>query len=548
MGDLIGRRKQLREGLKILRETGAAGLVLQGIGGIGKSALAGRMMLRLKEEGWIVAAVQGRLGAKDIAEELGDILLEYDEEKYAVKVKQLTSSSLDDDRRVKKICGILSTELVLLVMDDFEQNLAKKNDAFQDPQTKEVLSRFLLASTKGKLLITCRYPIPGNLPGLEAIHVPPLSDAEGRKLAMRLTSFDAMEAKDAARVHRLIGRHPRMLELLDALLKGGKARFNHIQRKFDELLAQEAINQDQNLDKLSDHLQQVLTLGMRDILLEALFDRVRVEGQHLALLQVAASNLPVTAEGLARMLAGRPVAGTPVAGSPEETTDVEAARKALSRFAALSLVFLDEDGEAWVHRWTAEGLAELEREAFKICCERAGDYRIWRVEHESQSLVDAVEAVRNYLAAEAYDKAYSSASGCLTAMKEFQQTYSVAMFASEVLETLPFDHLGFAGIADEEAMAYLALGNMNRAFQRYERLIEQYLNLVQTEPGEPFHSQILSMLYNKMGDLYRAWGEGEKAGEAYGNALAIRKRLAAREPDRADYQRDLSVSHERMGE
>ena len=51
-----------------------------------------------------------------------------------------------------------------------------------------------------------------------------------------------------------------------------------------------------------------------------------------------------------------------------------------------------------------------------------------------------------------------------------------------------------------------------------------------------------------MGDLYRALGEGEKARDAYEKDLAIAERLASREPDRADYQRDLSVSFERMGD
>ena len=51
-----------------------------------------------------------------------------------------------------------------------------------------------------------------------------------------------------------------------------------------------------------------------------------------------------------------------------------------------------------------------------------------------------------------------------------------------------------------------------------------------------------------MGDLYRALGQGEQAREAYQKSLAIRERLAQAEPDRADYQRDLSVSYERMGD
>jgi hypothetical protein len=52
----------------------------------------------------------------------------------------------------------------------------------------------------------------------------------------------------------------------------------------------------------------------------------------------------------------------------------------------------------------------------------------------------------------------------------------------------------------------------------------------------------LSVSYNKMGDLYRDLGQGEAARKFYLKDLAIAERLAAAEPDRADYQRDLIVS------
>ena len=51
-----------------------------------------------------------------------------------------------------------------------------------------------------------------------------------------------------------------------------------------------------------------------------------------------------------------------------------------------------------------------------------------------------------------------------------------------------------------------------------------------------------------MGDLYRALGQGEQARRAYEQSLEIFERLARAEPDRADYQRGLAVSYERMGD
>src|ERR1700719_2915685 len=58
----------------------------------------------------------------------------------------------------------------------------------------------------------------------------------------------------------------------------------------------------------------------------------------------------------------------------------------------------------------------------------------------------------------------------------------------------------------------------------------------------------LSISYDRMGDLFSAFAQGEEARQAFGKSLAIRERLAQAEPDRADYQRDLIVSYVKMSE
>src|SRR5262249_53216103 len=52
--NLIGRRRELRETLRALRDPSRAyaGVVLTGLGGVGKSAIAGRAMVRLAEDGY----------------------------------------------------------------------------------------------------------------------------------------------------------------------------------------------------------------------------------------------------------------------------------------------------------------------------------------------------------------------------------------------------------------------------------------------------------------------------------------------------------------
>ena len=51
----------LRREQGAVREFGAAsGVTLTGIGGIGKTALAGRAISRLREDGWLIAVHEGR--------------------------------------------------------------------------------------------------------------------------------------------------------------------------------------------------------------------------------------------------------------------------------------------------------------------------------------------------------------------------------------------------------------------------------------------------------------------------------------------------------
>ena len=71
---------------------------------------------------------------------------------------------------------------------------------------------------------------------------------------------------------------------------------------------------------------------------------------------------------------------------------------------------------------------------------------------------DAIEAVRSFLAGRDFDAAVEVARTCFAALRRFRQSVGIAALASEVLETLPADHAGYATVADEEARAHLAWG------------------------------------------------------------------------------------------
>jgi hypothetical protein len=58
----------------------------------------------------------------------------------------------------------------------------------------------------------------------------------------------------------------------------------------------------------------------------------------------------------------------------------------------------------------------------------------------------------------------------------------------------------------------------------------------------------LSISHDRIGDRLVAEGDGAGALEAYRKGLAIRERLAAGDPDNAEWQRDLIVSSVKLAE
>ena len=536
--DLIGRRRELRETLRTLRDETRryAGVVLTGIGGVGKSAVAGRAMQRLAEEGREPAAHVGRFDLGAIALALGVVLLQQDRADAQKLGALLTRPDLDDRVRLQLVAKVLAEEPVVLVLDDFEQNLTPGGGDFLDADVPGYLGILAENARRGRLLVTCRYPVPGSEAFLRRIPVGPLSPAETRKLLQRLPSLAGKKAGELGLVLRLIGGHPRMLEFLDAVLRRGEGRLPHVTRKLRQVLGDRGVDPADAVDDLEEAVRAAVMLGARDVFLAELLDLARAEGLDEVLLQAATSNLPVTPDGVARMLADG------------DDGDPATVARALERLADLSLLHVFPDGSVWVHRWTAEGLARLaDLVAHRERCARAGRYRWWRVENESHSLEDAVEAVRNFLAGEDFGAATGIAHACFEALRRFRQSVAIAALASEILETLPSTDPGYASIADEEAQAHQALGLGSRALARYEQLREQHERLTAAEPDRADYQRDLSVLYDRMGDLYVSLGQGDQARASYQKSLAIAERLAESEPNRADYQVDLVISLVKVG-
>ena len=339
LGDLVGRRQELRRTLRVLRddprsvaaEGRKAGVALLGIGGVGKSALAGRAMGRLSESGWQIAVVEGRWSLGELAKRVGASLAAQTDGELARLGNLLLQADQADEVRLQVLGNLLAAHRLLLVLDNFEDNLVVGGERFLDSTIGNILKALYTSAETGKILITCRYPVPGAEDWLADVTVGPLSPAETRKLFQRLPGLRGQDVATFDQLSRLIGGHPRMLEYLDAILRNGKTRLPAVGQRLRENAKQLGVEVKDLGGDLEDSIRDALRIGAQDILLDELLNILAATpGEREVLEQAAVFPLPVDPAGLAFALAG---ATEP---SPEQLAEAGRAAERLVRISLLT--------------------------------------------------------------------------------------------------------------------------------------------------------------------------------------------------------------------
>ncbi|MGH3819015.1 MAG: TIR domain-containing protein, partial [Pseudonocardiaceae bacterium] len=500
VGELIGRRAELRETLRTLRDHSRS-VVLTGIGGVGKSSIAGRVTARLAEQSWVCSATTGKWSLDTVCAglrvELSGARQQWARDLY----DQLVVLPAEDIDRLGFLARVLRHHPVLLVLDNFEDNLTGA-DAFTDAGTATVIKNLAASCSSGRLLVTCRYPLPGMHGVLRHLDIGPLSPSETRRLFLRLPGLRTLSGDDATVVHRLIGGHPRVLEFLDALMQRGVS-IDRVRTQFDELASQHQIDLSRPRD-LREDVALAVQLGARDICLDELTSALD-DAEREVLLQTAVSSLPVPISDLTPVLAGTGL---------DETAIIRAAR----RLADLSLV-VHTDEELWVHRWTAEGLRDSQLpENYRDRCRRAGELRLRRIGSSRRDVSEGIEATQNFLEAQDWDRATEIATGVADFLA-LNSNLRRLSFAAQVLAALPPRHGRYHLFVDHEGESLVALGFATEALDRYLRLVDTFTQRAQAEPDRADYQRDLSISYERLGDLYRALGQGEQALKLYQQSL-----------------------------
>ncbi|WP_239395909.1 CHAT domain-containing protein, partial [Frankia sp. CiP3] len=463
MGDLVGRRREVRTALAVLRGGPAAverwgavaGVVLTGPGGIGKTAVAGRVMARLRADGWAVAVHVGRWNPPSLIAATAQALRGIPVPELVEARSALTDSRHEETDKIARIRELLGEHRLLLLFDDFEQNLTEDGQSFADPGFAEVFTELARATARGRLFVTCRYPLPNRTVPFRRVDVGPLSGAELGRLLLRLPSLRMLGDDDRRTLARTIGGHPRLLEFVDALLRNGAANLREVTERISGLAGTLGIDlrDDRSFGQAVD---DALLLGSRDIVLELLLATVTADERAL-LLQAAVSSAPMSVDDLAFAWKG---------AEPDRARH-RAVAAAVRRLADRTLL-LRLDGDVLVHPWIAHWLADVEPETRTERHGRAERMRLARLEAGRADFADLVEVARHLAAQERFDDVVAQT---LTFTGVLAGESSVAALLGEVGPMVPADSRGFLELVDRELTALLNTGSTAAARDRGDAMV-----------------------------------------------------------------------------
>lgn len=397
VGDFVGRRAELRSLLRALRD-GARGVLVHGMGGVGKSCLAAELVHLLgAERELLVVTRHGPCTPDDVLKALHKAIRRRQGRQWAAEAMEELA---DPDEPWRERLDVLDEEIlprldarVLVLLDDPLGDPLEVEGAPlpEPPELTAFTDAWLRLRTRAHLLITSRVPPAVADRRLVAHHLGPLSKAEAGKLMFRLPALDALPADAKLLAFRRLGGHPRALEYLDALLRGGGrrvpergsgAQFENVVRRIDLALRHNGVadpdrwwrTEGTGLD-LDGAVLTTLTITSADVLLDDLHAGLRRSFPLAAELLVAASvyRRPVDRQALGWVVAPdrRP--------DPERDLRLGRVYRALvaaeGRGAARSLADLELDGgtSAQVNRDLAAAVVPADRAGLDAACARLVD-------------------------------------------------------------------------------------------------------------------------------------------------------------------------------
>jgi hypothetical protein len=264
--EFVGRRRYLQHCLKEIRNN--LGLLIHGLGGVGKSSLTARLLERMA--GYDRLVIYRQLDADKLRKLLA-------EQCTLERGQEILNGNLPLMQQLTKFFqeGLNSKEQrFAVVLDDFEANLELRNDGVWvlQPQVVEVLLALLKAVQNSrlphKLIITCRYDFVLSELNyrLHRENLAALQDADLRKKYSRLNAFNGTLAIDSQlqeHAKTAADGNPRLLEWLDKILQDSTLQVQGVEAILQKIQGEEARFRE---NILAEELLNLQSPGLRTML------------------------------------------------------------------------------------------------------------------------------------------------------------------------------------------------------------------------------------------------------------------------------------------
>jgi tetratricopeptide (TPR) repeat protein len=589
VGEMVGRRREQRLLLQAIHDQDSAGMLVHGLGGVGKSTIAADAAYLLAEEGWLVVSRAGQLAPEDLLAEVGTRLLavahagQLDEQHPLRQIAiVMRRPDVEWNDRFQVLAEHLLGQIPLLVLlDNFEDNLtepdADGNRSCANQQLAKLLSTWLKQPKRSRMLVTCRYPflLPDQSQRrLQRLHLGPLTIAETRKLVWRLPGLDRLDPEEQLRAYTDVGGHPRALEYLDALLRGGEARFDDVAMRMEKAIEKRSGDKPQRWLKsiegdLDRALAESVTLAADDVLLDGLLKSLADQpmAQDL-LIGAAVYRVPIDQIGLAWQVseeiepkkepkleqrwqqfqeaaqearkAGKQPSLEQAGITAEEYAEVmtyrmrpplavpqglNEARDRLLELGLLAPTGSDEERRFSVHRWTATALAQRTNEkTSQQSHQRAARFWRWREDYVPQSREQDIEQLiearyHHHVAGDIDEAVHVTESVCLQldtwgAYRREQQ------LCHEVLTWVPERSRHAAAFSHQLGVVAQNRGDYDDALLWYRRSLE-----IEEELG---NRAGMADSYHQLGNVSYLRGDYDGALLWYRRSLEIKEELGNR--------------------
>jgi len=500
----IGRRAAIRRHYRKWASGETRHLLLYGLGGVGKTALAGHFSLRLRRENPAlqIFAFAPPFDLAAMEEQLRPAFLQAAGKK-ALENWQILAQPLD---RLEVMLGSLAAAgPTVFIFDNLETSLDLATRTFLPEQAATL--RLIAAAQKLAepvwTLLTCRYAIAGGkLPHTTVEKLPEASLGDILRFMRQWPWPETVQPGQKAEMYQTLGGNFRSIEWLSGLLTQPAQRWPKLQQKFAGLHP--------SADTPQAALQTVAEAMRRDLLFDELL-ALLTPAEKLLVQRLTLEPRPLIIDGLYALW--------------DETDNLENAITHLTDYCLLETAYSFEVAlpTYQVPPLVAELLnrAPLSEALQRDTHARLGRYWRFAGEKFTRLISDDLAAFEHFTLGGLSEEAEVMLEGLSGAFYRWQQFGRVVAFLMPFVqrrgETAPWWALNRLGIS------FHHLGQIELAFQCFlqaEKVLQH--------PKSKEEKQQLGTTLNNLSQVFKARGDYGKALEYLEKSLAIRREIGDR--------------------